>query len=89
MQAKKTFASARATVPAAFVALQRGYDFESTLGAAVMFNGDTDTVAGMAGSMAEPLYGIPEPIAARAVNCLDDWMAGVLAQFQRRFRDTP
>lgn len=48
------------TVPAAIIAFLDGKDFEDVVRKAVLLRGDCDTVACIAGSLAEAYYGIPE-----------------------------
>jgi len=50
------------SVPAAILAFINGDDFEDVIRTAVSLGGDTDTIAAMAGSIAEAYYGIPEDI---------------------------
>lgn len=63
-----TGVAARESVPAAVAAVLVGEDVTSTLVAAVLLGGDTDTIAAMAGAMAGARYGattIPERLLAR------------------------
>ncbi len=53
-------------------ALLASNDFEETIRNAVSFGGDTDTIACIAGSMAEALYGIPNELREAAINKLPD-----------------
>lgn len=50
--------SCQTTVPMALIAFLESKDFESTIRNAVYMGGDTDTVAAMAGGIAEWFYGI-------------------------------
>ena len=60
------------SVPQSFACFFEGKDFEDTLRTAVSIGGDTDTVAAIAGSMAEAVYGIPEEFKLRATAYLPD-----------------
>ena len=51
-----------ADVPQALEAFLEAENFEDALRNAVSLGGDTDTLAAMAGSIAEPFFGIPEKI---------------------------
>lgn len=53
-------------------ALLASNDFEETIRNAVSFGSDTDTIACIAGSMAEALYGIPNELREAAINKLPD-----------------
>ena len=48
------------TVPAALISFLDSQNFEDAIRKAVLLGGDTDTVACIAGSIAEACYGIPE-----------------------------
>ena len=50
------------SVPQALEAFLEAENFEDALRNAVSLGGDTDTLAAMAGSIAEPFFGIPEKI---------------------------
>ncbi len=54
--------SCQETVPEAITAFLEGKSFEDVIRNAVSLGGDTDTLACIAGSMAEAYYGIPEYI---------------------------
>lgn len=53
-------------VPAALALACESPSFEATVRAACSIRGDADTLAAIAGSVAEGLHGIPEPIAREA-----------------------
>ena len=54
--------SCQETVPEAITAFLEGKDFEDVIRTAVSLGGDCDTLTCIAGSMAEAMYGIPDPI---------------------------
>lgn len=54
--------SCQITVPEAITAFLESSDYESAVRKAVSLGGDTDTLAAMAGSVAEAFYGIDEEI---------------------------
>lgn len=58
------------SVPQALWAALEGPDFISVMRRCLRIGGDTDTIAAMAGSLAEVLYGIPEDIAEMALQIL-------------------
>lgn len=55
------------TVPVAVACVLEGEDFEDVIRNAVAIGGDSDTIAAIAGSIAEPLYGIPMSIFRAAL----------------------
>lgn len=59
------------SVPQAVVAFLEGKDFEDVIRNTVSIGGDSDTIAAIAGSIAEPYFGIPARLKARALNILD------------------
>ena len=64
--------SCQGTVPQAIVCFLEGEDFEDTIRNAVSIGGDSDTVAAIAGSIAEAYFGIPEDMIEMAKIYLDD-----------------
>lgn len=70
------------SVPQAMICALEARSFEEALRLAVSFGGDADTQAAIAGSIAEPLYGIPEEIASSAAARLLPSMADMLATVQ-------
>jgi ADP-ribosylglycohydrolase len=77
--------SSKDTVPQALMCVREGKDFEDVIRNAISLGGDADTLAAIAGSMAEPLYGIPEPIAKEAILRLDSELRTTLAEFEAKF----
>ncbi len=69
------------TVPPALTCALEAEDFEDALRNAVSIGGDTDTVACIAGGLAEALFGLPEEIAAQARGYLTDDLKAVVARF--------
>jgi ADP-ribosylglycohydrolase len=62
------------SVPQAIVAFLESRSFEDTVKAAISIGGDSDTVAAIAGSIAEAYYPVPEDLRSRAWNKLDGGM---------------
>lgn len=60
------------SVRLAVFALLGSNDFEETIRNAVSFGGDTDTIACIAGSMAEAVYGVPTDLKESAIKKLPD-----------------
>lgn len=76
--------SAAGSVPPALVCALCAEDFESAIRHAVWLGGDTDTIAAMAGVVAEARFGVPPDLAAEARTRLPDPMLTVLDAFERR-----
>lgn len=76
--------SCQGSVPEAIIAFLEGTDFEDVIRNAVSLGGDSDTIAAMAGSIAEAFYVIPNRIAREALKRLSDEMREVLAEWKSR-----
>jgi len=74
--------SCQGSVPQAITAFLESEDFEDAIRNAISIGGDSDTIACMAGGIAEAYYGgVPEAIADRVRSRLDDRLLGVVARF--------
>ncbi len=73
--------SAEGTVPPALAAAFESADWESAARTAVCLGGDTDTLACIAGAVAEAIHGVPGDIANRARGYLTDDLRSVLDRF--------
>lgn len=74
------------TVPAAAVAFLQSTDFEDTVRNAVSFGGDADTLACIAGAMAEAYYGrVPSDIQIEVLRRLDDPLRRQVIAFARAY----
>lgn len=71
----------QATVPQAIVAFLESTSFEDAVRNAVSLGGDSDTLAAIAGAIAEAHYGIPEQIKERAWSYFDDEMLSVYEEW--------
>lgn len=71
------------TVPEAITAFMEGENFEDVIRNAVSLSGDTDTLAAIAGSIAEGFYGIPNEIAEMALLKLDDFLLDTLDKWEQ------
>jgi ADP-ribosylglycohydrolase len=69
------------TVPWAIRCFLDSNDFEGCVRMAVMCDGDTDTKAAIAGSIAEASYEVPEWMVERAMGYLPKDMLAILEQF--------
>ena len=73
--------SCQGTVPEALICALSATSFEDAVRNAISIGGDSDTVAAIAGSIAEPLFGIPPDIANRGRSYLPPDMLDVLGRF--------
>lgn len=64
--------SCQGSVPQAFEAFFESTDFEDTIRNAVSIGGDSDTIAAIAGGIAEAYYGVPKHLEQFALRFLDD-----------------
>ena len=72
---------AKATVERALAITFASSDWETSVRRAIMGGGDTDTVACIAGAVAEALYGIPDEIAKKARSYLTQELDAVIDNF--------
>jgi ADP-ribosylglycohydrolase len=77
--------SAKGTVPAALICALEAADFEGTVRNAVSLGGDADTLACIAGAVAEPLHGLPGTIGREAWVRLDGQLSAVVERFYAQF----
>ena len=76
------------SVPQAIFAFWESNSFEETITNAISIGGDTDTIACIAGSLAESYYGIPEDLLEQVKPYLKDYMKELLDKekvFQKRW----
>lgn len=77
--------SCKGTVPQAVVAFLEGNDFEDTIRNAISIGGDSDTLAAIAGSIAEPFFGISREIGDTALSYLDTPLLKLFCEFEKTF----
>ena len=77
------------TVPYAIEAFIEATSFEDTIRNAISIGGDSDTLAAIAGSIAEAYYGIPDEIRSRAIKYLDKVQIDILNRFETRYGMIP
>lgn len=70
--------SCQRTVPEAIVCALEARDFEDAIRNAISIGGDSDTIAAIAGPIAEARFGIPDEIAHTALARVTDEMRGLL-----------
>jgi type I restriction enzyme M protein len=69
------------TVPQAIQAFLEAESFEETIRNAISLGGDSDTLAAIAGSIAEAYYGVPDELVRQAFGYLDDGLMKVYNEF--------
>ena len=79
--------SCQETVPEAIAAFLEGADFEDVIRTAVSLGGDSDTLAAIAGSIAEGFYGVPQKLKRAAVSMLDEELLGIYRRFEAAIAD--
>lgn len=77
--------SCQGSVPQAITAFLESNSFEDTIRNAISIGGDSDTIAAMAGSIAEAYYGIPEELRSGALAFLDAGQKEILNRFESTF----
>lgn len=71
------------SVPQAIKAFLEAESFEDTIRNAISIGGDSDTVAAIAGSIAEAYYEIDEEIKETALSYLDDYLLDIYEEARR------
>ena len=77
--------SCQGSVPQAIEAFLEAEGFEDAIRNAISLGGDSDTLAAIAGSMAEAKFGVPEALRIRARFFLDEDMLAIIKNFENRF----
>ncbi len=73
------------SVPEAIIAFLESNDFEDCIRKAISIGGDTDTIAAMAGGIAEAFYGgVPTHIYEKILTYLPEEMLAILVVFNQR-----
>ena len=76
------------SVPQALVCALEATDFEGAMRNAVSIGGDSDTIAAIAGAVAEARFGIPQDIAAKTWTYLPRDMRQVMTALYERYNST-
>ncbi len=77
--------SCQGSVPVALEAFYEASDFEDAIRGAVSVGGDSDTIAAMAGAVAEAYFGIPEGLIGSAIEYLDSREMEILYYFEKSY----
>lgn len=72
--------SCQGSVPQAIVAFLEGTSFSDVLSNAISIGGDSDTIAAIAGSIAEAVYPIPQGVRGRVIDRLDPFLKECLME---------
>src|SRR5262245_13626328 len=79
-------ATCQGSVPQSIIAFLESTSYEDAVRNAISLGGDADTMACIAGAIAEPFYGgVPAEIAEPVLARLDDRLRGVVVAFRLRF----
>ena len=85
LQRNNEFSSkASVTVPQALYIFSISNDFEDTIRKSISIGGDTDTIAAIAGSVAEAYYGIPDTIKENVYNYLNDDIINLIGDYYEK-----
>ena len=79
--------SCQGSVPQAFESFLEADDFEEAIRNAVSIGGDSDTIAAIAGSLAEARWGVPDDLRAKTFARLDPFQRETIEAFEARFGD--
>lgn len=78
--------SCQGSVPQSIIAFLESNSYEDAVRNAISLGGDADTMACIAGGIAEAFYGgVPEDIRNRILGLLDVRLRGVVEEFVERF----
>ncbi len=69
------------SVPQAIVCFLESTDFEDCMRNCISIGGDSDTIAAIAGGLAEAYYGVPNNIWSQAEQYLDDYLKNIVKAF--------
>lgn len=73
------------TVPQALMAFFESTSFEDAIRNAISIGGDSDTIAAIAGGVAEAYFGIPVEIRKHALTFLDERQMEILVEFENKY----
>lgn len=77
--------SCQGSVPVALESFFESTDFEDAIRIAISVGGDSDTIAAMAGTVAEAYYGIPEGILDAVIDFFDARQMEILYYFEKKY----
>ncbi len=71
------------TVPQAIECFLESASFGDAIRTAISLGGDSDTLAAITGAIAQAYYGVPDDIRKQALSYLDDYLRGILGEWER------
>ncbi|MFO0916232.1 MAG: ADP-ribosylglycohydrolase family protein [Pirellulales bacterium] len=78
--------SCQGSVPQSIIAFLESEDYEDAVRNAISLGGDADTMACIAGGIAEAFYGsVPDDISSRVLNLLDPRLRDIAIEFRRAY----
>lgn len=72
-------------VPLAWHIIKQSWSFEDAIRKAVAYGGDSDTLAAIVGSIAEPRFGVPEEMEKEALTFLPADLLNVYNEFNKKY----
>ena len=77
--------SCAGSVPEAIICFLEAEDYEDTIRNAISLGGDGDTQAAIAGSIASAFWEVPQSIADKALDILDDYLLDAFLEFEEKY----
>lgn len=78
--------SCQGSVPQAIIAFLESQDYEDAIRNAISIGGDSDTIACIAGAIAQAYYGgVPQAIAEQALSHLNEHLSSITAKFMLKY----
>jgi ADP-ribosylglycohydrolase len=74
------------SVPEAIISFLESTDFEGAIRNAISLGGDADTMAAIAGSIAEGFYNVPKEFEEKGLSYLDDDLCSVYHRFNKKLK---
>ena len=82
----KFYTSCKNSVPQAIICALDANSYEDAIRNAVSIGGDSDTLACMAGGIAEMRFGVPETLKKQATKFMDDNVSATINKFYQKAR---
>ena len=73
------------SVPQAFESFFESDSYEDAIRNAISIGGDSDTIAAITGGIAEAYYGIPDDIAKKGMEYLDESQKDIVKRFHKKY----
>jgi len=73
------------TLPQALQCFYEGTDYEDVIRNCISIGGDSDTLAAIAGGIAEAFYGVPEELKKKGMKYLDERLSAIVRNFCEAF----